>query len=182
MRKSSPRLRTTAQACIHPSRRRKRTCFVGERDPVPAGALVLDVAPQQFVLLRRPRTPLHARLVAARRPTHPLSSNFSSSSSSLLTPYRLRSIRIQTHACVRARVGNGHGGPGGSRLGEAEALGLAGRDWAALQPGSVRVGVCVFGRRWQKRRQGNHRQTRLAIKRGSESERLQPAGERRRVL
>jgi hypothetical protein len=161
MRKSSPRLRTTAQACIHPSRRRKRTCFVGERDPVPAGALVLDVAPQQFVLLRRPRTPLHARLVAARRPTHPLSSNFSSSSSSLLTPYRLRSIRIQTHACVRARVGNGHGGPGGSRLGEAEALGLAGRDWAALQPGCSlqrqRAGgrVCF----WQKMAEEKARQS-----------------------
>lgn len=41
-----------------------------ERDPVAAGAVVVDVAPQQLVLLGRPRPPLHTRLVAARRPTH----------------------------------------------------------------------------------------------------------------
>jgi hypothetical protein len=54
-----------AQQYIH-----ARTCFVWERDPVAASAVVLDVAPQQLVLLRRPRSPLHARLVAARRPPH----------------------------------------------------------------------------------------------------------------
>jgi hypothetical protein len=47
-----------------------RTCFVRERDPVAARAVVLDVAAQQVVLLGRPRPPLHTRLVAARRPTH----------------------------------------------------------------------------------------------------------------
>lgn len=48
----------------------RRTCFLRQGDPVAADAVALDVAPQLLVLLRRPGSPLHARLVAARRAPH----------------------------------------------------------------------------------------------------------------
>jgi hypothetical protein len=46
------------------------TGFLGQGDPVADAAVALDVAAQRFVLLRRPRAPLHGRPVAARRPSH----------------------------------------------------------------------------------------------------------------
>nr|ACN31059.1 unknown [Zea mays] len=45
-------------------------CFLRQGDPVAADAVQLDVAPQLLVLLGRPGSPLHARLVAARRAAH----------------------------------------------------------------------------------------------------------------
>jgi hypothetical protein len=49
---------------------RSLTNLLRQRDPVAAGAFVLDVGLELGVLLRRPRPLLHARLVAARRPSH----------------------------------------------------------------------------------------------------------------
>jgi hypothetical protein len=93
-----------------------RTCFVRERDPVAAGAVVLDVAPQQVVLLGRPRPPLHTRLVAARRPTHA-----SCGSAAAPTEFsgRFRALsgsdRSNTRAAARRE---GRGEPAGSRGGD----------------------------------------------------------------
>ena len=49
---------------------RSRTNLLRQRDPVAAGAVLLDVGLELGVLLRRPRPFLHVRLVAARRPPH----------------------------------------------------------------------------------------------------------------
>lgn len=46
------------------------TNLLRQRDPVAAGAVLLDVGLELGVLLRRPRPLLHARLVAARRSPH----------------------------------------------------------------------------------------------------------------
>lgn len=50
------------------------TCFLRQDDPVAGIAEPLDEAPEDCVLLLRPRSPLHPRLVAARRPPHRLAS------------------------------------------------------------------------------------------------------------
>lgn len=46
------------------------TNLLRQRDPVAAGAVLLDVGLELGILLRRPRPFLHARLVAARSPPH----------------------------------------------------------------------------------------------------------------
>jgi hypothetical protein len=49
---------------------RDSTCFLWQGDPVAGIAEPLDEAPEDGVLLLRPRPPLHPRLVAAWRPPH----------------------------------------------------------------------------------------------------------------
>lgn len=70
------RLRYCCATCpisrVQPPQAAHCTCFLRQGDPVAADAVPLDVAPQLLVLLRRPRPPLHARLVAARRAPHRL--------------------------------------------------------------------------------------------------------------
>ena len=46
------------------------TCFLRQGDPIAGIAEPLEEAPEDGVLLLRPRAPLHPRLVAARRPPH----------------------------------------------------------------------------------------------------------------
>jgi hypothetical protein len=46
------------------------TCFLRQGDPISGIAEPLDEAPEDGVLLLRPRPPLHLRLVTTRRPAH----------------------------------------------------------------------------------------------------------------
>lgn len=47
------------------------TCFLGQSNPIAASPILLDVASEDCIFLRRPRPSFHGGLVAARRSPHP---------------------------------------------------------------------------------------------------------------
>ena len=132
-----PRTHAESDRILKQSQSSSPTCFLGQGYPVAGIAEPLDEAPEDGVLLLRPRSPLHLRLVAARRPPHlsfPLSAVRSSVWLRILCNYVYN----------RGMIGSGRVGDDGMQ--REEKISTRGSNASSRQGAGVRTADRLFFR------------------------------------